>query len=256
MPRRFPGVDPYIEDQGYWPDFHARFITYVSDLLNDRLPRGYQAVIDQQFRLYDTSEPKSLGTEPDVAIVGRRESVARLHEGAVAVLEPVVLTMAEHEPDQGRHTWIEIRRFPERDLVSVIEILPPTNKYGRGREEYLHKRRAYMRQDVHLIEIDLLLRGARLPMEGRFPAGDYCAIIARAGSRPLAEVYAWSIRRPFPSIPIPLRPPDRDILLDLAIPYESAFDRGRYAQWLDYGAPLEAPLDAADRSWASALATG
>ena len=23
MPSPFPGIDPYLESQGYWPDFHA-----------------------------------------------------------------------------------------------------------------------------------------------------------------------------------------------------------------------------------------
>lgn len=26
MPSRFPGMDPYLEHPGVWPDFHAEFI--------------------------------------------------------------------------------------------------------------------------------------------------------------------------------------------------------------------------------------
>jgi hypothetical protein len=29
MPSRFPGVDPYLESQWFWPDFHATFIVYL-----------------------------------------------------------------------------------------------------------------------------------------------------------------------------------------------------------------------------------
>ncbi len=29
MPSPFPGIDPYLESQGYWPDFHAQ----IHDLL-------------------------------------------------------------------------------------------------------------------------------------------------------------------------------------------------------------------------------
>ena len=39
MPSPFPGIDPYLESQGYWPDFHQRFMTYCCDSLNDILPR-------------------------------------------------------------------------------------------------------------------------------------------------------------------------------------------------------------------------
>ena len=28
MPSPFPGIDPYLESQGYWPDFHVSFIPY------------------------------------------------------------------------------------------------------------------------------------------------------------------------------------------------------------------------------------
>ena len=29
MPSPFPGLDPYLESQGYWPDFHAALILYA-----------------------------------------------------------------------------------------------------------------------------------------------------------------------------------------------------------------------------------
>ena len=35
----FPGMDPYLEDQGRWPDFHASTITYCRDALSDCSPR-------------------------------------------------------------------------------------------------------------------------------------------------------------------------------------------------------------------------
>lgn len=39
----FPGMDPYLEAQGVWPDFHARVITYITpgrrgDIEMDRGP--------------------------------------------------------------------------------------------------------------------------------------------------------------------------------------------------------------------------
>ncbi|PYS38214.1 MAG: hypothetical protein DMG14_18520, partial [Acidobacteria bacterium] len=41
MASPFPGVDPYIEAQGFWPDFHASFITYLRDVLMEKLPANY-----------------------------------------------------------------------------------------------------------------------------------------------------------------------------------------------------------------------
>ncbi len=34
MKSPFPGMDPYLEDQGRWPDFHASMITYCRDAIS------------------------------------------------------------------------------------------------------------------------------------------------------------------------------------------------------------------------------
>jgi hypothetical protein len=111
----------------------------------------------------------------------------------------------------------------------VIEILSPTNKAGEGFSKYLRKRRATIRQKVHLVEIDLLLGGERLPMAEPLPPGDYCAVVSRSEERPASSVYAWTIRDPLPSVLIPLKRPDPDATLDLAAHFATAYDRGRYA---------------------------
>jgi hypothetical protein len=41
--RLFPGVDPHLEDQGYWPDFHRRFMNYSCEAVADQLPPDYEA---------------------------------------------------------------------------------------------------------------------------------------------------------------------------------------------------------------------
>jgi hypothetical protein len=87
----------------------------------------------------------------------------------------------------------------------------------------------------------LLLAGRRPPMAAPLPPGDYYAFVARAGRRPDCDVYAWSIRRALPAIPIPLRPPDPDVLLDLAAVYATAHENGRNARRLDYAAPWPSP---------------
>ena len=160
-----------------------------------------------------------------VAIAGQpREGEA----GSVATLEPVAVPLARKDLDEVRERWIEIKRLPDLSLVTVIEILSPTNKSGLGRTDYLAKRREFLDQPVHLVEIDLLLGGHRLPMGGPVPPGDYFAYVSRAEKRDSSDVYAWSIRRALPEIPIPLSPPDPDLRLDLAVVVARAYDQGRY----------------------------
>ena len=58
MSSPFPGVDPYIEPQGFWPDFHASFITYLRDALADQLPSNYEARIDERVNLVELPAEK------------------------------------------------------------------------------------------------------------------------------------------------------------------------------------------------------
>ena|SRR5581483_358888 len=46
MPSPFPGMDPYLEHPGWWPDFHARFVPICCDELLEVLPEAYDARIE------------------------------------------------------------------------------------------------------------------------------------------------------------------------------------------------------------------
>jgi hypothetical protein len=168
----------------------------------------------------------------------------------VLTLEPVTIDLPVEEIEEVRDLWIEIRHRPDRDLVTAIEILSPTNKLGEGYWQYQGKRRSLIRQNVHLVELDLLVRGQRLPMGQDLPAGDFFAFVSRADCRSKCDVYAWSVRHSLPNIRIPLRSPDPDVVLELPAIFAFGYDRGRYARALDYAAPLDLPLAAVDRAWA------
>jgi hypothetical protein len=61
------------------------------------------------------------------------------------------------------------------------------------------------------------------------------------------EYYPLPLRERLPPIPIPLRPTDPDVVLDLQAVVDTAYDRGRYD---DIASPLHPPLDSADEQWA------
>lgn len=119
---------------------------------------------------------------------------------------------------------------------------------------YNERRLILLFQPVHLVEIDLLIGGQRLPMRDPLPHGDSFALISRAGRWPECQAYAWSIRRQLPRLPIPLLSPDPDITIDLAELYTTAYERGRYAELINYRNPLKLPLAPEDRVWAEELA--
>jgi hypothetical protein len=249
MANPFPGVDPFLESQGYWPDFHASFITYWRDALIDVLPSNYEARMDERINLVELPAQTIKRIEPDVAVERRGPSAPTPPAPAgVALLEPVTIPHLIEE--EQRETYIEIVRRPNRTLVAVLEVLSPVTKGKSGRGAFLAKRHALLRQKVHLVEPDLLLSGQRLPMREPLPPGDFYALVSRAGFRPDCQVYAWSIHHPLPAIPLPLMPPDADVWVDLAAVFNLTYERGRYARSLDYGSPLPHSLKAEDRSWA------
>jgi hypothetical protein len=253
MPSPFPGIDPYIESVGLWRDFHGAFLSRVRAMLNRRLPQNYAAVMDDEFRIFEEAEGgKSRGVLFDVAVARTAPTPpGRRAEAEAASGQPAAMLLPEDEDEEEPPLWLEIQHLPDRELVAVLELLSPTNKGGHGRSEYLRKRKLLLKQDIHLIELDFLLSGPRLPMRGTFPEGDFYALVSRVDRRPVCDVYAWSIRQPPPTIAVPLRRPDPDVPLDLAALHASAFDEGGYNRLLRYNAPLALPLAEEDRAWAA-----
>jgi len=254
MPNPFPGVDPYLESQQYWEDFHNRFINAWSDVLADRVPDRYEVRLEERISLAAIPDAEAREIRPDVAILRGPSPRATPAGAGLLIPEPVDVTLETFPGEAVREVRIAIRRRPNRALVTVLELLSPSNKVAPGREDYTEKRLALIYQPVHLVELDLLVAGKRLPMAGPLPAGDHYALISRVERRPVSDVYAWSIREPLPTIPIPLQAPDPDIPIDLAAVFALTYLRGRYARSIDYDLPLALPLAPEDRAWAEGLA--
>jgi hypothetical protein len=255
MPSPFPGVDPYLESQGYWPDFHGSFLIYWRDTLAEMLPEQYEARLDERVNLIEVRPERLLRRiEPDLAVERRGPASAQIDAGgsvavAVATLEPVTVPQVIQE--EKHETYIEILHRPERSLVAVLELLSPSNKEEPGCSAYLTKRNTVLNHEVHLVELDFLLGGRRLPPCDSRPGASFYALVSPADRRPDCDVYAWGLRDRLPVIPLPLRSPDRPLGMDLAALFTIAYDRGRYARSIDYSrAPTAVPAGA-DRDWAA-----
>jgi hypothetical protein len=168
-------------------------------------------------------------------------------DGTVATtLAPFICTLPMTEPIEI--PYLAIRRLDNEETVAVIEVLTPTNKSPRdGRTEYLAKRNLLLRSRAHLIEIDLLRGGARLPTIEPLPRGDYFAFVSRVERRPMAEVYAWGLARRMPCIPIPLSLGDPDASLDLQSVFTTTYDHAGYDYAIHYDRPVAPPLDEPSR---------
>jgi len=253
MPSPFPGVDPFLEASGLWEGFHERLIIHLSDLLSERVPRRYWVNIQERITSIGLPEGERHQFVADIGVsaINGHPTTGDRPTGSIATMEPVTRTMKYEEP--ARESYLEILRLPERQIVTVIEILSPSNKELPGRELYKKKRESLLNQFVHVVEIDFLIQGTRLPTNEPLPDADYFAFVARADQRPRCEVYPWLLPQLLPTIPIPLQDPDPDINLDLGALWNHAFTRGRYDEVLRYSAGPPAFVRPADRDWVSSI---
>jgi len=155
---------------------------------------------------------------------------------------------------QTRLVTLYIRQQETKRLVAVVELLPPVNKRpSEGRQAYLEKRTAYLETTVHLIEIDLLRKWPRMPLEGKLPESHYLAMICNMYERPSCDVWPISVRGPLPNLPIPLLRPDPPVDLDLNQALRTAYRRAHYDLRIDYRSPCDPPLTPSDAEWAVTL---
>ncbi len=153
------------------------------------------------------------------------------------------------------HVSLEIRDTDSRLLVTALEVLSPTNKRS-GRAEYLGKREQLLQSQAHLIEIDLLWDGPRMPMRRPIPPCPYCVLVSRADRRPVADVWPVRLDQPLPTIPVPLLPGDADVALNLQVVFDGVYDSFGYSAAIDYSKPPEQALGEGDLAWINARLAG
>ncbi len=252
MKSPFPGMDPYLEQT--WGDVHNNLITYAQAMLNEHLPRGLRARTEERIVVEMPDEDHTY--YPDVRVIesGRRGGGGTVAtETAVATAEPLVVHFREPETQ----AFLEIRQTgPERRLITVLEILSPSNKVGKGREQYLQKQHDLSESEVNLVEIDLLRAGRhvlQLPLS-QYPASHRTPykVCVHRGGKASAEIYRAPLREPLPTIRVPLRPDDADVALDLQSLIAQVYHHGRYDD-IDYTLPPVPPLDPEDEAWADEL---
>ena len=161
------------------------------------------------------------------------------------------IELIEVMEERAPHIWIEIRDRVERRLVTTIEILSPWNKRGLGRDEYLDKRRKLLCSSSHLVEIDLLRAGRRLPMKDPLPPAYYYVIVSRAEARPMVEVWPITLQDPLPEVPVPLLAGDPDVRLDLQAALRTVYDLGGFDLVLNYAHSLSPALSSDQAAWAA-----
>lgn len=210
----FPGMDHWFERR--WGDVHPRLIHDGCNAINRQLGKDLRARMGERL-------------------------------------------VVERDFDPIRSIFIEIVDVSSGGrLVTVIEFLSPANKLTQdGRAKYKQKQREVLQADINMVEIDLTRAGerellcpaAQLPPDYR---SAYLACVRRGFGANQFEVYRMLLRERLPAIRVPLREQDEDIVLDIQILVDLAYEEGRYDD-IDYAQPPVPALSVDDAEWAKQL---
>jgi hypothetical protein len=243
-------MDPYLEQADVWQDFHDRLLPAIAEVITPQVDPAYIVRIEAQLYVHEPpAESRRLFARGDVAVSTRRESVSA---SAASATLPAPRQIELLDFDVERISRLKIRDRVQRHLVTVLEVLSPTNKTpGADRQLYLAKRRANQASRTHFVEIDLLRGGPRMPMLEP-PICDYCVLVSRQERWPFAGIWPIQLRESLPEIPIPLLDPDPDAKVDLQAVLQRVYDAARYQSSIYEGVP-EPPLSPTDAAWAESL---
>jgi hypothetical protein len=256
MPSPFPGMNPYLEHRFIWPDFHERMIVRIADALTPQVVPRYYVGSQHHIFLTDGGEPDEWG-EPtdwsgrsDVSVLGVFAGGGAAVGTVTAVAPAAVSVPTTDEP--VRAAWLEIRSAADDEVVTVIELLSPSNKYaGPDRDRYVFKRSRLLVSRANLVEIDLLRGGPPMDWHRRPPC-DYSVAVSRVAHRPTVDFWPLRLRDRLPVIPVPLRPGETEPLIDLQTLLHQVYDAAAYHLHV-YRHPLTPALSAADAEWATAV---
>ncbi|ETW97335.1 MAG: hypothetical protein ETSY1_23015 [Candidatus Entotheonella factor] len=243
-------MDPYLEG-AEWTSVHVELSSEIARQLAPKLRPKYIVRTMRRF-ITDIPENVSISTGdiyPDVGVAANRSDREPTALGAAVVPAPLEFTtiMPVRIPDIS----VEIRDVDQRALVTAIGVLSPANKRGEGYREYLRKRHRILTSTTHLIEIDFLHTGRRVPMREQLPDVPYFVFLSRSERRPTTHVWPIRLDMTLPVIPLPLLAGDDDADLDLQDAFTSVYDALGYDLSTDYSRPPHLSL----RAHASLVAT-
>src|SRR5262245_60135015 len=121
MPSPFPGMDPYLEGNR-WLTFHRDMCTEMRRQLVSKIPPHYWP---ETAIYYEFDAPQNL----DFLVE------EMMPAGSAKPTGPVKIQLAPFP-----HWRIDILEKSQNKVVTVIEMLSPATKRGKGRRQYLRKR--------------------------------------------------------------------------------------------------------------------
>jgi hypothetical protein len=216
MPSPFPGMDPYLEQDKFWPTFHYNLMNVLFQVVTPSLVERYRARVLER----------------------------------VVTVEHVLFTSVTRV--EHREPYLEIRQRSDGKLITLVELVSPTNKTTtQGRQSYLEKRGEAQRFRANIVEIDLVLEGQRMHDFARenLPTWDYNVVVTRGPRPEQYELYTATLEKRLPRFKLPLATDDRDTVIDLQAALHRVYDQADFAATVDYQTDPQTKLDAEQKKW-------
>ena len=255
MPSPFPGMDPWLEAPGMFPNVHDRLGIFLQDALNEALPPDYVATTKNRVRVVD-----ELRRDPDVALFNKNNG-HDYHGHNLVSLEELVAIAKELSSDPLEEVYLEIVSAQRKRLVTAIVIISLSNKMAgmQGRELYRDKPHEYPLSGVHLVEIDLLRTGPHVSatpkgrLLGVVGSYDYHVSVMAVIPRPRYYPVGFHLQDQLPAFELPLDPGVSPTTSDLQSVFNRVYDGGRYPVFIKYTQPCDPPLTPEQTVWAETI---
>lgn len=144
MSSPFPGMNPYLEQPDAWHDFHNAFCLAIREAIVPQVRPRYVAKLDEHVFIHELSaEERRFVGRGDVTIAHEPNRPTPPLAGNRTTTPASAIGLVEHAIDEERLSFIEIRDRSIRKLITVIELLSPSNNNNEAdRGQDLGKRRS------------------------------------------------------------------------------------------------------------------
>lgn len=256
MPSPFPGMNPYLEQPAFWSEFHSRLIVAIANTIAPRLRPNYYVSVETRTYLDEPNGELLVGIPDAVVRLGQNSNPAELTTSGAATAIAVPANPRKIQlsvPVEVTERYLQVREVRSNIVITVIEILSPKHKRGgEGRESYLAKRQVILGSQSHLVEIDLLRAYQPMPST-HSELADYRILVSSSEQRPIADLYEFSLQMPIPNFPLPLKPGDTTLIVNLQALVDEVYEQASYDLRIDYSQPVPPPaLSEANQQWVQA----
>src|SRR5262245_48151165 len=93
MPSPFPGMNPYLEQDDAWHDFHERFLPHAAESISGQLAAHYVVKIDEHVYIHEPpAEQRTFIGRGDV-LVASRQPAALTGSGPATATAPAQVVL-------------------------------------------------------------------------------------------------------------------------------------------------------------------